>query len=173
MTEKEKKPMSTKAKLRLALVIIIILGIAALILIPRYNQMLRDKSAAEGKAALEALRLSVDNMWKSNGTISGITLDAALDAAEISPKLREKWQFAIAWKSTEIYTTEMVNKLQDMNTNDAVNVSPYRMIMVVAKADNRLREGSKIWFMGDNNQYHGNGIDDKVEPDWNMIFPNP
>ena len=173
MTEKDKKPMSTKTKLRLVVVIIVVLAIAALILIPRYNNMLRQKSAAEGKKALEDLRLGVDNMWKSNGSISGITLDAALEAAKISPKIRDKWQFAIAWKSTEIYTTEMVGKLQDMNTNDAVNVSPYRMIMASAKAANKLDEGTKIWFIGDSNQYHGYAIDDQVEPDWSTIFPNP
>jgi hypothetical protein len=52
-------------------------------------------------------------------------------------------------------------------------VSPYRMIMASAKGGAALKEGTKIWFNGETNSFHGFGIDDKVEPDWSVIFPNP
>jgi len=153
--------------------VLIILIIAAIIFVPRYNRYLKDKRAKEVKTALEALRNSVDQTWKNAGTISGITLEGALKDAGISQKIQDKWQFAIAWKLTDIYTTEMVNKLKDVNTNQFAYVSPYRLIMASATAKNPLKEGTKIWLNGDTNSYHGFGVDDKVEPNWSEIFPNP
>jgi type II secretory pathway pseudopilin PulG len=155
------------------LAILVILIVAAIFLIPRYNKYLNNKRAVEIKIALEALRNSVDETWKSSGTISGITLESALQNAGISPKIQEKWQFAIAWKLTDIYTTEMVQKLTDVSTNQMAYVAPYRMIMASAKAQNPLKEGTKIWLDGDTNSFHGFGVDDRIEPDWTQIFPNP
>ncbi len=154
-------------------IVLILLIVAAILVVPRYNRYLREKRAAEVKTALEALRSGVDQSWKNAGTISGITVEGALKDAGISQKVLEKWQFVIAWKLADIYTTEMVNKLKDVNTNEMVYVSPYRMIMAVATSENPLREGTKAWFEGDTNTYHGFGIDDKVEPDWITMFPNP
>lgn len=155
------------------LFILIILIVAAAFLIPRYNRYLRDKRATEIRTALEELRNTVDQSWKTRGSISGITLESALEEAGISQKIRDRWQFAIAWKLTEIYTTEMVDKLRDVSVNEMAYVSPYRMIMASAKAGGVPKEGTKIWFNGDTNSYHGFGVDDKVEPDWAAIFPNP
>ncbi len=155
------------------LIILILLIIAAAFLIPRYNRYLNEKRAKEIRTALEELRNTVDQTWKSSGSISGITLEGALDEAGISQKLRDRWQFAIAWKLTEIYTTEMVQKLKDVSTNEVAFVSPYRMIMASAKGGAGLKAGTKIWFSGDTNSYHGFGVDELVEPDWTEMFPNP
>lgn len=155
------------------LVVLVLLILAAFFLLPRYNKYLNNKRAIEVRTALESLRNSVDETWKSSGTISGITLEAALQNAGISPKIQEKWQFAIAWKLTDIYTTEMVQKLTDVSTNQMAYVAPYRMIMASAKASNPVKEGTKIWLNGDDNTYHGFGVDEMVEPDWTVIFPNP
>jgi Tfp pilus assembly protein PilE len=173
MNKEATKHSSTRIKLVIALLIVIILAILAAIFIPRYNNYLRNKSAAEGKLALEALRNTVDNYWKTNGSISGISTENAIVEAGIKDKVAAKWQFAIAWKETTLYTTEMVNKLKDVNTNQMVYVSPYKMIMAVATDANKLREGTKIWFEGDTNQFHGYGVDELVEPNWISIFPNP
>ncbi|MFO7660729.1 MAG: hypothetical protein R6V77_07435 [Candidatus Cloacimonadaceae bacterium] len=155
------------------LIILILLIIAAAFLIPRYNRYLKEKRAKEIRTALEDVRNAVDQTWKSSGSISGITLEGVLEQAGVSPKIRDKWQFAIAWKLTEIYTTEMVDKLKDVNTNQMAYVAPYRLIMASATANNPLREGTKIWLNGDTNTYHGFGVDDKVEPVWAEILPNP
>jgi len=173
MSQETIKSSSTKKKLVIALVVILVLAILAAILIPRYNKYLRNKSATEGKLALEALRNSVDNYWKTNGSISGITIEKAIAEAGVKDKVVQQWQFAIAWKETTLYTTEMVDKLKDVNTNQMVYVSPYKMILAVATENNKLRQGTKIWFEGDTNQFHGYGIDEMVEPNWNTIFPNP
>lgn len=154
-------------------IVLILLIIASIILVPRYNRYLKAKRAKEIMTAMESIRLKTDQIWKTNGTISGITLQGILTEAQISPKLQQKWQFVIAWKQTDIYTTEMVQKLKDVSTNETVYISPYRMILAVATKDNPLKEGTKLWFAGDSNTYHGFGVDDEVEPVWTEIFPNP
>jgi len=171
VNEVKNKPRGrTKYIILLILVIVIIL---AIFLVPRYNRYLNNKRALEIRTALEALRNSVDETWKSTGTISGITLEDSMQKAGISPKIQEKWQFVIAWKLTEIYTTEMVQKLKDVSTNQMAYVAPYRMIMASATDKNPIGEGTKVWLNGDTNSYHGFGIDDRVEPNWKEIFPNP
>lgn len=173
MTEQKKKGIS-KTQLKIIGIGIIILALVIVFLaLPAYRKHVRTKTATEIRATLEALRNTVDNYWKTNGSISGITLDQALADAAISPKVLEKWQFAIAWKGTELYTTEMVDKLKDVNVNQMVYISPYRMILAVGTAQNPVREGIKLWFLGDTNSYHGFGADEAVEPDWSKIFPNP
>jgi type II secretory pathway pseudopilin PulG len=163
-----------KSKMKyIVLAIFILLIIASILLVPRYNRYLKAKRAKEIMTAMESIRLKVDQIWKTNGTISGITLQGILADAEINPKLQKKWQFAIAWKQTDIYTTEMVEKLKDVSTNETVYISPYRMILAVATKDNPLKEGTKLWFAGDSNTYHGFGVDDAVEPVWAEFFPNP
>lgn len=168
------KKRNHRSKLRYIIpIVIILLIIAAILVIPRYNRYLREKRGTEVKTALEALRSSIDQSWKNAGTISGITVEGAVKDAKISQKVLDKWQFVIAWKLADIYTSEMINKLKDVNTNEMVYVSPYRMIMAVATSKNPLKEGTKTWFVGDTNTYHGFGIDEEIEPDWATMFPNP
>jgi type II secretory pathway pseudopilin PulG len=171
VTKVSNKP--SKKFRNIAIILIILALVIAIFVVPQYNKYKNAKRATEIRTALENLRNTVDQQWKSSGTISGITVEAALQKAEISPKLQDKWQFVIAWKLTDIYTTEMVEKLRDVNTNEMAFVSPYRMIMASALPGNPVREGTKIWFSGETNSYHGFGVDDKVEPDWTVMFPNP
>jgi type II secretory pathway pseudopilin PulG len=171
-TEKKITPSRSKLKYVLAVVFIILI-IAALFLVPRYNHWQREKRAAEIRTALEAFRSSIDQAWKTAGSISGITVEGAVQDAGISQRVLDKWQFFVAWKLTDLYTLEMVNKLKDVNTNETVYVAPYKMIMAVATAKNPVGEGTKTWFMGDSNSYHGFGYDGKTDPDWSIIFPNP
>ncbi len=170
----KEKVKATKSKAKIIIVAsIIILIVLAIIIVPKIRTSINNRRAAEVKSALEDLRNSVDNYWKNNGSISGITLAGAVSDAKISTKTQDKWKFYIAWKETTLYTTEMVDKLKDVNVNQMVYVSPYRLIMAVATAKNPLREGTKTWFIGDTNSYHGFGVDEKIEPDWSVIFPNP
>jgi len=154
--------------------IIVVLILALLIFgVPRWRAMRDKKLSAEAKTSLEALKLNLDDYWKTNNGVGGYDITKALNEAKISPKVRERWDFVIAWKPTDIYTGEMMNKLNDMNEGSYVYVAPYRMIMAVARVKNPVGEGVKLWFSGDENQYHGFGLDDKVEPNWSVIFPNP
>jgi len=165
-------PRRKKLRYILPLVLIILIVLAA-VLVPRYNRYLRERRAKEVRTALEAFRAAADQTWKTKGSISGITVEECLKTAAISPKVTAKWQFVIAWKMTDIYTTEMVDKLQDVNTNELAYVSPYKMVMAVAKAGNPVGEGIKIWYDGETNSYHGFGVDSRIEPDWSAVFPNP
>lgn len=157
----------------LVIAIIVILIIAAIILIPRYNRYLQNKRAAEIRSALELVRNTIDQEWKSTGTISGIRMESILQKAEVPAKVSKNWTFVVAWKDSYLYTTEMVEKLKDVNDNSTVYVAPYRIILAYAKPENPLGEGTKIWFKGDTNSYHGFGVDTKIEPDWVEIFPEP
>lgn len=171
---KDNLTIAKRSKLKYIIpVILIILIILAIIFIPKYNRYLNQKRAAEIRTALTAVQYVVDAQWKSRGSISGITIEQVMEEADISQKIQDRWQFVIAWKLTEIYTTELVEKLKDVSTHQTTYVAPYRMIMAVAKARNPLREGTKVWFIGDTNSFHGFGVDELVEPDWKEIFPNP
>lgn len=169
---KEKNPKSRKTKIIVIMLVVVVI-VAAILIIPRYNRYLKNSRAKEVSTALDALRLTIDQTWKTSGTISGITMESALAKAKISDKTTDKWQFVVAWKLVDVYTTEMVDKLKDVSTNQMAYVSPYKLIMAVAKAGNPVGEGTKVWYYGDTNLYHGFGIDEKVEPDWAAIFPNP
>jgi hypothetical protein len=45
--------------------------------------------------------------------------------------------------------------------------------MAIATKEGSVPEGRKVWYDGDNNSFHGFGIDEQVEPDWSRILPNP
>jgi len=161
-------------KWRIIIPATLILGlIAAAFIVPWNNRRLYTKRSTEIRAALEAVRNAVDNQWKSSGSISGITMEQAIQEAGLGKRILDNWQFYASWKLTDIYTAEMVEKLKDVITNQTTYVAPYRMIMAVATAGNPVGEGTKIWLYGDTNTYHGFGVDERVEPDWSVIFPNP
>ena len=155
----------------LAAVIIII--IAAVLIVPRWNNYQNNKRAEEVREAVEALHLYVDNYWKTNGSASGFDLNSALVEIGMKQSVIKNWTFAIAWKSSVIYTTQMVEKLKNVDDNNYVYVAPYKIIMAVATAQNPLGEGRKLWFDGDANSFHGFGVDNAIEPDWARIFPSP
>lgn len=171
-TKSEQTPAKNKTKY-IVIGILVILAIAAVILVPKYNKHLQNTRAQEVKTALDQFRSSVDKQWKSAGTISGVTVESALQDAGIKANVLKKWNFVVAWKLTPIYTKETVDKLKDVSTNQTAYVSPYRLMMAVATQDNPLGEGTKLWFDGDTNSYHGFGVDQQVEPDWAAVFPNP
>ncbi|HOH98009.1 MAG TPA: hypothetical protein PL188_06815 [Candidatus Cloacimonadota bacterium] len=173
MTEQPKAGFFRRNWKLVSILAVVLIVLIAILGIPPYLRWVKNIRAMEVKSALETLRDAVDDHWKTNGTISGITVDKALETAGISNKTKQKWQFVIAWKDTALYTSEMVDKLKDVNTNQLVYVSPYRIIMAVATARNPLREGTKTWFQGDTNSYHGFGVDEQVEPNWTELFPNP
>ncbi len=152
---------------------IIIIAVALILIIPRWNNYQNRKRAEAVREAVEALHLYVDNYWQTNGSASGFSMDNALVEIGLKPRVLENWDFAIAWKSSTIYTTQMVEKLKNVNENNYVYVAPYKIIMATAKAPNPVGEGRKLWFDGDANTYHGFGVDGSVEPDWARIFPNP
>ncbi|MDD2228561.1 MAG: hypothetical protein PHY48_04015 [Candidatus Cloacimonetes bacterium] len=169
---KEKSRKGSKAKVIIILSVVIII-VAAILIVPRYNRHLKNSRAKEVRTALDDLRLTIDQIWKTSGTISGITLEGAIQKANISDKTTNKWQLVVSWKLVDVYTTEMVDKLKNVSTNQMAYVSPYKLIMAVAKAGNPVGEGTKVWYYGDTNAYHGFGVDEQVEPDWSSIFPNP
>lgn len=171
-TKTDQTPAKSKTKY-IIIAILVLLAVAAVIFVPKYNRHLKDTRAAEIKTALEQFRASIDTQWKTSGSISGITVEGALQDAGIKASVLRKWNFVVAWKLSDIYTTQMVDKLKDVSTNEMAYVSPYRLVLAVATRDNPLGEGTKLWFNGDTNSYHGFGVDQQVEPDWSTVFPNP
>ena len=167
-------PTRPTRKWKIILPAIVVLGlVAAAFIVPWNNRRLRAKRADEIRTALVAVRGAIDNQWKASGSISGITMEQAVKQAGLGKHLLDNWRFYAAWKLTDIYTAEMVEKLKDVSTNQLAYVAPYRLILAVATAANPLGEGTKIWLYGDTNTYHGFGVDELVEPDWSLVFPNP
>jgi len=152
-------PSSKKGKKTwvIIILILIVLLLLAIFGLPRYNRYLMKIRSANGKEGVEAIRTRVDEYWKTNGNMGGFTIENALPETELSNKVKKQWNFFVAWKSTQLYTTEMVDKLKNVNANDYVFIAPYRVIMAVATKDNPLKEGTKIWFEGDTNLFHGYG----------------
>lgn len=153
--------------------IVVIIVVALILIIPRYNRYQNEKRAEAIRTAIVALQQNVDNYWKTYGSIGGYDIDLALVELELPTKTTKNWSFAIAWKSTEIYTTQMVDKLKDVSENRTVHVAPFKIIMAVATSENPIGEGRKTWFSGDENSYHGFGYDEMVEPNWREILPSP
>ena len=173
MEQEVKKNFSWKKTGIIAGVVVVAILAVWIFALPPYKANLARKRSAEVKTALEALKQNVDDYWKTNNGAGGFEVATALKEAKISAKVLDRWDFVIAWKPTDIYTGEMMNKLNDLNQSNYVYVAPYKMIMAVATAKNPVGEGVKMWFTGDDNQYHGFGLDNQVEPDWSRIFPNP
>jgi Tfp pilus assembly protein PilE len=172
-TDNAPTPKKSKKAWVIAIIILILLLLLAIFGLPRYNKYLMKGRSANGKAGVEAIKTRVDEYWKTNGNMGGFTIENALAETQLSNKIKRQWHFFIAWKSTQLYTTEMVDKLKNVNANEYVFIAPYKVIMAVATKDNPLKEGTKIWFEGDANSFHGYGIDGRVEPDWGVLFPNP
>jgi len=177
MFSKQKRDAAQKSKKSkfwlIVIVVLVLLLMLAIFGLPRYNKYLMKGRSANGKAGVEAIKTRVDEYWKTNGNMGGFSIENAVAETQLSNKIKKQWRFYIAWKSAQLYTTEMVDKLKNVNANDYVFIAPYRVIMAVATKENPLREGTKIWFEGDANSFHGYGIDEKVEPDWGVLFPNP
>ncbi len=163
----------SKKWLLIAVLILLVLLLLAVFVLPRYQQHLKKVRSAAAKEAVEALKGRVEDWWKTNGTMGGFSVENAIGETKLSKRIKEDWNLHVAWKPTEIYTREMVDKLKSIQSTDYVYVAPYKMIMAVATAANPLPEGTKVWYEGDSNSYHGYGIDNRVEPDWQMVFPNP
>jgi type II secretory pathway pseudopilin PulG len=170
MSEASNQKSRIKYYIVAALVIIIV---AAILIVPRFRRYQQNRRAEAIRTAIEALQRNVDDYWKKHGSIGGYDIDLALVELGLPSRTTNNWSFAIAWKPTEIYTTEMVDKLKDVSENRTVHVAPYQIIMAVASADNPVGEGRKTWFDGDSNSYHGFGYDERIEPNWATIFPKP
>lgn len=168
------KPATSKSRIKYYVVAILVVIVIALILgVPRYIRFQKESRIKAIHTAMEALRHHVDDYWRASNSISGYDLDNALKELKIPAKVMKEWNFVIAWKDTDIYTAEMVDKLKDVSQNRTVFVAPYRLIMAVATQKNPLKEGRKVWYDGDNNSFHGFGYDERVEPNWRALFPNP
>lgn len=168
--------MAEKKKSRIMYYIIaalIVIIVAAILIVPRWNKYQNDRQAGAVLKALEALKVYTDNYVTTHQSASGFNVEAALVEIDIDRNTLKNWNFAIAWKPAVIYTQQMMSGLKDVERNTYVNVAPYKIIMAVATKDNPIQEGSKVWYDGDENAYHGFGIDDRIEPDWLRIFPNP
>jgi len=157
----------------ITLVIVVMLLLLAVFGLPKYQQHLMKSRSAKAKEAVESIKGRVEAWWQTNGNMGGFTMENALAETKLSKKTKEQWNIFVAWKPTEIYTKEMVDKLKNVKSNDYVYVAPYKVIMAVATEANPLPAGTKVWYEGDSNSYHGYGIDNRVEPDWKVIFPNP
>jgi len=171
-SEAEPKPRSRKAILYIILAAFILLGILAILALPRYHAWLAAKRSATAQIAISEIRKSVDNYWKSNGKMSGFKLESAIQEAKLSKNTLKNWQFVVVWKPGEIYTKELVDKLSNVQTNEYVYVAPFQAIFATASKNNPLPAGTKVWFDGDANTFHGFGVDDIPEPDWSKIFPD-
>ncbi|MDD4309724.1 MAG: hypothetical protein PHO32_05045 [Candidatus Cloacimonetes bacterium] len=159
-------------KLLIIIGIVVVLAILA-VAIPRITRYLVKSRSKAAQDAISEIRKSVDAYWQSNGKMSGFSLETAYAEAKLSKNIKKNWDIVVVWKPGEIYTKELVDKLSNVTTNQYVYVAPFRMIFATATEDNPIGEGKKVWFNGDNNAFHGYGIDSFVEPDWKTIFPNP
>lgn len=159
-------------KILIIVVVIVILAIIAMA-IPRINSYLMKKRSMAAQTAVSDLRKAVDAYWQSNGKMSGFSVESAIAEAKLSKSILKNWKFIVVWKPGEIYTKELVDKLSNVNTNQYVYVAPFQVIFATATKDNPVGEGTKVWFDGDSNMFHGYGIDKLIEPDWTKIFPNP
>jgi len=164
---------SKKGLLILILAILILLGALAIFTYPRYQAWVNGKRSLDAQNAITDIRKNVDNYWKTNGKMSGFQLENALAEAKLGKKMRKNWQFVVVWKPGEIYTKELVDKLANVQTNEYVYVAPFQAIFATATKENPLPAGTKVWFEGDANRFHGFGVDDLPEPDWAKIFPDP
>ncbi len=171
--EAELKPRSMKGKLIIFVVILVLLAVLAAFGLPRYYKWRNNKLSLSAQNAVTELRKSVDAYWKSNGKMSGFTLESAIMEAKLSKKTLKNWKFVVVWKPGEIYTKELVDKLSNVQTNEYVYVAPFQAIFATATLENPLPAGTKVWFDGDANIFHGFGVDDIPEPDWSKIFPDP
>lgn len=170
----KKEPVQNKWKPYLIVGAVLILICVILIFgLPRYKRYLMKKRSTEVRTAIEALKLSAESYMKERGSISGFTVEAAIEEAKISQRTRDRWDFYIVWKPTSIYTNQLVQQLKNIENNSYVSVEAYKIILAVATAKNPLGEGTKQWYVGDDNSFHGYGIDELVEPNWSSIFPNP
>lgn len=170
----KKKKVSAKTKFWGIVIIIALVVLAVWIfVVPRVKASIATKRAAEIRTAMEALKQNVDDYWKDHDGAGGFVMSQALNDAKIKRDLQDKWQFVVAWKPTDIYTKEMMEKLNDLSDGKYVFVAPYKMILAIAKDKNPLKTGTKIWFDAKDHQYHGFGVDLMVEPDWSEIFVDP
>ncbi|MCB5265959.1 MAG: hypothetical protein PHT37_08160 [Candidatus Cloacimonetes bacterium] len=169
-TESQNKKSKVKYLVVAALVVIIV---ALILIVPRYKKYQNERRAEEIYKALDKLHAYVDNYVKVNDSASGFDLEKALVELKFKDHVLKNWEFAIAWKPAVIYTSQMMEKLKDVEINEYIYVAPYKIIMAVATSTNPVGEGRKLWFDGDKNTYHGFGADDSIEPDWQRIFPSP
>ena len=170
----KKKKVSAKTKFWGIVIIIALVVLAVWIfVVPRVKASIATKRAAEIRTAMEALKQNVDDYWKDHDGAGGFVMSQALNDAKIKKDVQDKWQFVVAWKPTDIYTKEMMEKLNDLSDGKYVFVAPYKMILAIAKDKNPLKTGTKTWFDAKDNQYHGFGVDLLVEPDWSEIFVDP
>ena len=169
-----KKNENKKSKVKYLVVAALVVIIVALILIiPRCMKHQNEVQIEQVHDAMDKLHQYVDNYVKNNDSASGFELEQALVELGLKDKVLKNWEFAIAWKPAAIYTSEMMEKLKEVEINEYVYVAPYKIIMAVATASNPAGEGRKLWFDGDKNSYHGFGADESIEPDWQRIFPKP
>ncbi len=153
--------------------IAIVIIVAAILIVPRWNRYQTQRRSTAAREAVAALRNYVDDYVKNHQSAGGFNVDAALTEIGISNRILRNWDFAIAWKPSAIYTQQMMESLREVETSSYVNIAPYKIIMAVATKEGPVTEGRKIWYDGDNNSFHGFGIDSEVEPDWGRILPNP
>ncbi|HPV14019.1 MAG TPA: hypothetical protein PL126_00050 [Candidatus Cloacimonadota bacterium] len=171
---KKESKISGKTKFWGIVIIVALVVLAVWIfVVPRIKASIAAKRAKEIMTAVESLKQEVDDYWKEHDGGGGFVMSEALSAAKIKKDLQEKWQFVVAWKPTDIYTKEMMDKLNDLSDGKYVYVAPYKMILAVAKDKNPLQTGVKLWYNANTNKYHGFGVDKMVEPDWSEIFTDP
>jgi len=163
-----------KSKLKYYVVAaLVVILVAAILIVPRWNRYQKARRSDAAKAAVESLRIYVDDYVKTHQSASGFNVEAALTEIGLSSRMLRNWNFAIAWKPSAIYTQQMMDELRGVEMSSYVNVAPYKIIMAVATKEGPVKEGIKVWYDGDQNSFHGFGIDQEVEPDWHRIFPNP
>lgn len=152
---------------------LIVIMVALILIVPRVREMQRKQREETAFETLTMIKEYVESYWQTHESAGGFDIEKALTELNIKPSISKNWNFAVAWKSSEIYTTQMVEKLKNVDDNRYIHVSPFKIIMAVATKDNPIGEGRKLWFDGDDGKYHGFGADDMIEPDWARIFPKP
>ena len=133
---------------------LIVIVVALILVVPRVRDMQRTQREEAVFDALSKMKDYVEAYWQTHESAGGFDVEKALSELNLKASISKNWNFAVAWKSSEIYTTEMVEKLKNVDENRYVHVSPFKIIMAVATKDNPVGEGRKLWFDGDDGKYH-------------------
>lgn len=171
-TSKSKDLKSGKAKKILIIVVLILVLIIIAMAIPRYNRYMKNKRSTEAQTAISEIRKFADVYLQSKGSMSGFTVENAMTEAKLNKRTMKNWKFMFVWKTPEEYNRELAEKLKISPTETYVPMVLYKMVIAIATKENSAGEGKKVWYDAYDNKFHGYGIDDIVEPDWQILIPD-
>lgn len=154
---------------KMAKLAIIILGLIALlylaaIIVPNYMRNREVAASSLAKTGISAIH-KVYNVYEyENGTLEGLTPEAAIAEADLGVETISKWDFNVVLKSEEELLRSMEYKRTHLEETLYVP-SPIKYIIATSKKANPKGEYRRVWFNPDVARYHGYGSDKMTNPD--------